>query len=277
MGIMSLAGSFIAAVVMQNDVHAQDGDDGIVECKEFRLKDNKGKLRALMKVDNTSGDLLFTLLDQNEKARITQSVGNDGSSDMVLSDEKGRPRMSLTSGEDSGGAFSVFNKDGEAAAVLAVGKGNYPLLTLQGAKGRAIFGIEDSGNGLISLAEGDSRYFSVVGGPDQPSVMMIENEAGKGMLQLMADKDGIVQSSIKQGGELKYFIRAGKDEGTSMQIDNTSGSKVYIQAQKNGTALLQLNGGESYARAMSNSDGSAEIAIIKEKKYAWKATGENKK
>ncbi|MCA8937694.1 MAG: hypothetical protein KDB68_15975, partial [Planctomycetes bacterium] len=104
MGVMSLAGSFIAATIMQATPAGAQADGDKVITSEFQLKDKNGKLRALMKVDD-GGDLLFTLLDANEKVRITQSVGNDGSGAVIVSDSKGRPRMSLTSSESDPGAF----------------------------------------------------------------------------------------------------------------------------------------------------------------------------
>lgn len=281
-GAMSLCGSFLAAFVLQSDdpLHAQEDGDKVVT-SELQLKDDDGKLRALMSVDD-NGDVLFALLDANEQVRITQSVGNDGSSGVIIIDDKGNKRMALTSDEKNDGAFSVFDSEGEPAAVLAVADGNFPMLSLRGPTGEALLGIENDGTGIFAMSAnsaesetaGGGRYFSVVGGAGEDSVLMLENKAGSGMYQVVSDPDGVVQESINQGGELRYFVRTGKDEGTSLQLDNPGGSRVYLQAQKGGRSLMQLNGGESYLRAMSNGDGSGEFAIIKKKAFAWKETGD---
>ena len=284
MGVMSLAGSFIAATIMQATPAGAQADGDKVITSEFQLKDKNGKLRALMKVDD-GGDLLFTLLDANEKVRITQSVGNDGSGAVIVSDSKGRPRMSLTSSESDPGAFSVFDSNGEPAALLAVGKGDFPMMTLKAPTGQAILGIQSDGSGLLTLSEisgeGDEKdsnsYFSVVGGKGVPSVMLLENARGKGEIQLVASDDGSNILSLRENKEMRCFLSSGAGDTTAFQLDNGSGSKVYIQAQKSGTALMQLNGGENYVRSMSNKDGTAEFAVIKKKQFAWKETGEKAK
>jgi hypothetical protein len=278
MAVMSLAGSFLAVYVLGSGepLSAQEGTDKVVT-SEFQLKDSKGKLRALMKVDD-EGELLFTLLDAKEQVRITQRVENNGAGAIVISDNNGRPRMSLTSDSDTAGAFSVFDAKGEPAALLAVGSGDFPMLTLKAPSGQAILGIQPNGTGVLNLgsigAEGEKGdYFSVVGGAKAPTAMILRNAQGGGEVQLTAAADGNTILSIREKGETRCLLSSGAGGTTAMQLHNGSGSTVYMQAQKSGAAVMQLNGGENYLRAMSNGDGTAEYAIVKEKKFAWKETG----
>ena len=281
MGGMSLAGSFIAVFVLQSGpVQAQKASDKVVT-SEFQLKDDNGKLRALMKVDD-KGQLLFTLLDANEHVRITQSVENDGACAMVVADHKGNPRMSLTSSAKDPGMFTVFDSSGEPGALLAVGEGDFPMLTLNSKTGGVILGMQADGSGVLNMSgmsgEGEKAtresFFSVVGGPKIPTALIVENARGKNNVQLTVDQDSNTILSISENKEMRCFLSSGAGGTTAFQMDNGSGSKVYLQAQESGSALMQLNGGENYVRSMSNKDGSGEFAVIKGKKYAWKATGE---
>jgi hypothetical protein len=270
MGVMSLAGSFGAVYMLQGGpVNA--AADNVVSGSEFRLVDGKGKLRSLMTVDK-EGDLLFTMLDAKENVRMTQTVGNDGSASIVLSNSEGKPRMSLTSSADQPGAFTVFDSKGQASAVLAIGSDDFPLLTISREGSSTIMGINKGGKGLLALSDAAGQYFTVTGGGDDPSTMMLNNnKAGTGIM-LTGLKDGQMQLAMKEKDNLLAFLLAGGGNPTALQMDNT-GSSVKLQAQDGGVSLMQLGVGDDYARVMRNNDGSCEYAIVKKKTYAWKESG----
>ena len=267
----SVGGSFLAVQAMQPEI-AQAQEKKVVSGSEFRLVDDNGKLRSLMTVDK-NGDLLFTMLDAQEKVRMTQSVGNDGSSAVVLSAADGKPRMSLTSDSKQPGAFTVFDSKGDAAAVLAIGSDDFPMLTLNRDKNSVLTGITKDGKGLIAMSDGAGQYFSVTGGGDMASALML-NHTGSGSSMMMTSmNDGTMQLSLKEKDALLSFLTAGAGKTSAFQLEHSEGSVVYLQAQKNGSSVAQMGSGAAYTRVMQNKDGSAEYAIIKDKKYAWKETG----
>lgn len=270
MGFMSLAGSFGAVYMLQGDtVHA--ADNGVVSGSEFRLVDKNGKLRTLLTVGD-DGDVLMTMLDAKENVRLSQTVGNDGSAALVINSAGGKPRMSLTSGGDQPGAFTVFDSKGEAAAVLAIGQDDFPLMTLTRDGAMALMGIQKGGKGLFGLGDAGGKYFTVTGGGDDPtSIMLSNNTAGTNIL-LTAMKSGQMQLSLKEKDELLAFLLAGGGNVSALQMDNENAS-VKLQAQSGGVSLMQLGVGDDYARVMRSNDGSSEFAIIKKKSYAWKEVG----
>jgi hypothetical protein len=270
MGAMSLAGSFGAVYLLQGEP-VQAAADSIVTGSEFRLVDGNGKLRTLITVDK-EGDVLFTMLDAKENVRLSQTVGNDGSSAILLNTAEGKPRMSLTSSGDQPGAFTVFDSKGEAAAVLAIGGDDFPLLTISREGSSTILGINKGGKGLLALSDSAGQYFTVTGGGDDPSsIMLNNNKAGTGIM-LTAVKDGLMQLAMKEKEELLAFLLAGGGNPTALELDN-EGSSVKLQAQDSGVSLMQLGVGDDYARVMRNKDGSCEYAIVKKKTYAWQQTG----
>jgi hypothetical protein len=207
MGFMSLAGSFGAVFLLQGEtVHA--ADDGVVKGSEFRLMDSNGKLRSLISVGD-NGDVLFTMLDAKENVRLSQTVGNDGSAALVINAAGGKPRMSLTSSAEQPGAFTVFDSKGDAAAVLAIGEDDFPLMTLKRDGAMALMGIQKGGKGLIGLGDAAGKYFSVTGGGEDPtSIMLSQNSAGANIM-LTALKTGQMQLSLKEKDELLAFLIAG--------------------------------------------------------------------
>jgi hypothetical protein len=269
--VMSLAGSFSAVYLLQGEpVQAQDKK--AVTGSEYRLVDGNGKLRSLLSVDKNN-NVLFTLLDANEKVRMSQTVGNDGGAAIVLNTADGKPRMSLTSDSGQPGAFTVFDSKGDAAALLAVGEEDFPTLTLMRGKTSVLAGITSKGNGVFALSDEGGQFFSATGGGDMPSTVMLNNnKAGTGTM-LTNGNDGIMQLSMTEKDKLLAFLMAGGGKSGAFQLEHVSGSIVRLQAQSSGHSLIQLGGGENYARIMRYQDGAGEFAIIKEKKFAWKEEG----
>jgi hypothetical protein len=179
--------------------------------------------------------------------------------------------MSLTSTADQPGAFTVFDSKGNAAAVLAIGEDDFPLMTLTREGAMALLGIQKGGKGLIGLGDAQGKYFTVTGGGDDPTSIMLSNNAAGTDIILTAMKSGQMQLSMKQKDDLLAFLLAGGGNVTALQMDN-KGSSVKLQAQDGGTSLMQLGVGDDYARVMHGSEGT-EYAIVKGKKYAWKQDG----
>ncbi len=64
----------------------------VIRAHRFELLDSKGKLVAVLGMDNNSGKPGLDLFDENGKARAMLAVDKDGRPGLGLFDESGKPR-----------------------------------------------------------------------------------------------------------------------------------------------------------------------------------------
>lgn len=171
MGVMSLAGSFLAVYALQgNDVQAQKDAAGPVSGTKFQLVDKDGNIRADLSLDE-DGEVMFTMIDTEGKGRVQLNSGGKRAY-MALLDNKGMVR------------YIVGQDDTTVMQTFADGKG----------KNRMIQSFKNSGEAVMSFidAEGEA-LMSLTGGPDAASTLILTDPTGKNRVTLFAKDD---QSSL---------------------------------------------------------------------------------
>jgi len=273
--MMALAGGFLGIVALGSGgvLQAQEARN-VIETNEIRLRGPDGKLRALFTVDDEH-NVLFTMLDRDEKIRITQMVsGTEDEGSVVIHGQDGKPRISLTSSGTQASSVSLFDDEGEIGAMLALADGKYPALGFSsGGQDVGKFAYTQEGGFFNIASPGHETGISMAAGED--SVMRFNNGKGGNAFLINTRANGQMLWSMTEKEKLLAFTIAGGETGTYLQLDSPqNGGSIQLQAQRNGRALMQLENGEHYIRAMQNADGTSEISKIAEGRYRWRAPNE---
>lgn len=83
----------------------------------LEIRDRQGNCRAALSVDHASGQIVFGLLDENERARAQITVTAEGHSSIGLYDNQKRMKVALTDFESSPrlpGLVTTFDNEGKA-------------------------------------------------------------------------------------------------------------------------------------------------------------------
>ncbi len=125
----------------------------IVEAREFRVVDAKGRERASLKTHKAGSGLVF--YDENGKLRAMLCTTKDGSN-LVLADENGKVRVSADARKDDqdskydgGPTLQLYNESHNTRLMLTV-HNNQPVIALLDENGnyRALLDVGKDGGAL---------------------------------------------------------------------------------------------------------------------------------
>ncbi|MCB9893465.1 MAG: hypothetical protein H6839_03340 [Planctomycetes bacterium] len=174
MGVMSMAGSFLAVYALQSDkpLNAQEGAAaGVVKATAFELVDKDGNSRASLSIGDDNG-VQLTMLDDKGNGRLQLNSGGDRAY-LALLDRKGNMRYLV--GQDDTSTMQTFND----------GKG----------KSRIIQQFEDDGNILFSFLNAEGKAsMTLLAGKEQASTLILADPTGKNTVTMFAKDD---QSSLQ--------------------------------------------------------------------------------
>ena len=146
--------------------------------------ENGKSLVALAAKSEGTGLVLF---DENGKPRNSLSVGKDGSPGLGLSDKNGKPRIGLVVLKD-GPDLSLFDENGKPRVGLGVLK-----------EGSGVGLLDENGKTLVGLETGE-------GGSGMLDVF---NALGKKVVSVQANKKNCGSVIVSdQNGEIKHSLTA---------------------------------------------------------------------
>ncbi|MCA8915102.1 MAG: hypothetical protein KDB90_06785 [Planctomycetes bacterium] len=174
MGVMSMAGSFLAVYVLQSEkpLNAQEGEAaGVVKATAFELVDKDGKSRASLSIGDDNG-VQLTMLDDKGNGRLQLNSGGERAY-LALLDRKGNMRYLV--GQDDTSTMQTFND----------AKG----------KSRILQQFQDDGNVLFSFVKEDGEAsMTLLAGKEQASTLILSDPTGKNTVTMFAKDD---QSSLQ--------------------------------------------------------------------------------
>ena len=153
--IAVMAVSLVAAVVAIAYAAGKTPAPEVIRAQRFELVDAEGRLRAVLT------DAGLVLYDEKGKSRATLSLDTDGRPTLSLSDERGKLRAMLAL--DGSPTLMLWDEQGEVRATLSLFSGG-PGLSLCDEKGktRALLALL---NGRPSLVLADEKGQPIAGLP----------------------------------------------------------------------------------------------------------------
>jgi hypothetical protein len=147
-----------------------------IEANEFILRDNGGKIRARLYVDEKFEKYptaQFVLFDKEGKQAVDIESGSLGSTGgtLKLADEHGQDRVYLSGSSGIGGTLSLLNEKGFPGSVLHTDFAELPTVTMKVVK-----------TSFLALQTKDERYCGTISaGEDKSGSVTLQSADGKAL------------------------------------------------------------------------------------------------
>ena len=183
----------------------------VVRAQRFELVDTAGEVYARLGFEK--GQVQFNLYDKQGQDRASFVLFADGMPGLVLFDDKGEQRLSLSASSDAS-TLEMMDAAGRKLLNLSVGPGKSSGLGVfdEQQKLRAILTLGPNGTSLVGVGDAAGNCRASLEAEADTGAMVLRDSAGKSRAALAVVPDGGVGLNLRDTSEkLRAHVSVGKD------------------------------------------------------------------